>query len=176
MSSDAENLENLQIAYQAGKAAFERGDYRQSIERLEQATALVSPGSRLGGEVQTWLVTAYEAAGRQAEAIDLCRKLSVHPDYLTRKQGKRLLYILEAPKLQTRPEWLTEIPDLGKLSDRSTAEAAGGSRQTTPSRSTSSQILSEPIDPSQIKTQDNQFVWFALLTVGLVLGGVLWLS
>ena len=172
MSSDPDIL---QVEYQAGKVAFERGDYRQAIEALEKANALVSPGSRLGGEVQTWLVTAYEAGGKQTEAIDLCRKLSVHPDYLIRKQGKRLLYILEAPKLQSRPEWLTEIPDLAKLSDRNTSNAGGSSRQSSARSPQPSPIL-EPIDPTQVNTKDNQFVWLALGAAGLILGGLVWLS
>ena len=172
MSSDSDKL---QAEYQAGQAAFERGDYRQAIDSLERASALVSLGSRLGGEVQTWLVTAYEAAGKRTEAIDLCRKLSVHPDYLIRKQGKRLLYILEAPKLQARPEWLTEIPDLGKLSDRNETSRASGSSAPAP-RSAQPKAIPEPVDPTQVNTKDNQFVWIALVLVGLLLGGLAWFS
>lgn len=174
MSSDSDS-DQLQAEYQAGQVAFERGDYRQAIACLERATALVALGTRLGGEVQAWLVTAYEAAGQRTAAIDLCRKLSVHPDYLIRKQGKRLLYILEAPKLQARPEWLTEIPDLGKLSDRNESSRAAGSASTS-RRSPPPRAIPEPVDPTQVNTQDNQFVWLALGLAGLILGSLVWFS
>jgi hypothetical protein len=34
----------------------------------------------------------------------------------------------------------------------------------------------EPIDPSQINTRDNGFLWVALAGVVLVLGGLWWLA
>ncbi|NEQ28041.1 MAG: hypothetical protein F6K28_55440, partial [Microcoleus sp. SIO2G3] len=96
------NTENLQVAqtqYQAGKTAFERGDYRQSVQALEKAVSLVARNTRVGGEMQFWLVTAYQAAEQQQEAIALCEQLTRHPDLQTRQQAKRLLYILKAPRL-----------------------------------------------------------------------------
>jgi len=112
-----ESLELAKVQYQAGKEAFERGRYRQSVQHLEKAVSLVFHNSPLGGEIQIWLVTAYEAAGQMTEAIELCEKVAKHPDLDTRKQGSRLLYILKAPRLRTRPEWLTQIPDLSQLDD-----------------------------------------------------------
>ena len=61
--------EKFYLEYQSGKAAFERGEYRASIEHLSTARNLVNLSSGLGGEVQMWLVMAYEAAGQKAEAI-----------------------------------------------------------------------------------------------------------
>lgn len=173
MSSD--DQATIQTEYQAGKTAFERGEYRKSVQHLEQATALVDPFTRLGGEIQTWLVTAYEAAGRRSEAIALCQKLSRHPDVETRKQGKRLLYIMEAPKLKTNPEWLTEIPDLTGLAD-SDAQDRKGFSSPVPARSpaTKPTLQLEPADAAQGKTEDNRFIWVALLGVGLILGGLWW--
>ena len=49
--------------------------------------------------------------GQREAAIALCRQLGAHPDRTTRKQSQRVLYILEAPKLEHHPEWLTQIPD-----------------------------------------------------------------
>lgn len=46
MSSD---LEIAQTRYRNGKIAFEGGNYRQAIEQLERAIALISGNSRLGG-------------------------------------------------------------------------------------------------------------------------------
>ena len=70
----SENKEKFRIEYQAGKAAFESGDYRTAVQRLEAASALMGRTSRLGGEAQMWLVTAYEAAGQKIEAIALCQQ------------------------------------------------------------------------------------------------------
>lgn len=175
----SENQDTIQAEYQAGRSAFERGDYRKSVRHLETANTLVDPTSRLGGEVQIWLVTAYEAAGQRTEALNLCRAVSRHPDWQTRKQGKRLLYILEAPKLKTRPEWLTQIPDLTALSDSSAQDRKGASTYAstaTAKRPPKPQPLPEPPDPTQVNTQDNWFIWVALIVAILTLGSLLWLS
>jgi hypothetical protein len=131
--------------------------------------------SRLGGEVQIWLVTAYEALGQRSDALTLCRELSRHPDLQTRKQGRRLLYILEAPRLTTRPEWLTQIPDLTNLSDSDARD-----RPTAATISPAKLIekpafqLEDIVDPERVNVQDNRFIWVALGAIALVLGGLLW--
>lgn len=174
---ETENLEQAKLQYQAGKAAFERGDYRQSVQSLEKAVSLVARNTRLGGEMQVWLVTAYEAAGQQAAAIDLCEQISRHPDYTTRKQGKRLLYILRAPRLKTRPEWLTQIPDLGNLEAGDRDPKGVAAYKPTASRPRRSPPAEpEPVDLSQVNTQDNQFIWVALGAIALVLGSLFWLG
>ncbi len=173
----SENLETVQSQYEAGKVAFERGEYRQSVQCLEAASALVEPTSRLGGEVQIWLVTAYEAMGMRSEAIALCRQVSRHPDYATRKQGSRLLYILEAPRLVTRPEWLTQIPDLSNIQDGRDTMARATSVVSTSKRSVPAEppkFQLEPADLSQVNTRDNRFIWVALAATILVLVGLWW--
>lgn len=172
-----ENTEKLSVEYQAGKAAFERGDYRKAVQHLETACALVTPNSRKGGEVHTWLVTAYEATGQRTEAIALCKQLERHPDLETRKQSKRLRYILEAPPLARREDWLTKIPDLTTLPDAddkfshgSTTLKGKGNPAPKPKKAP------EPIDLSQVNTKDNKFIWVALIAAGLALGGLVWLS
>lgn len=175
----SEQLDLATTEYEIGKYAFERGDYRKSVQYLERASALADSGSRFGGEVQIWLVTAYEAAGQRSEAIALCQKISRHPDIKTRQQGKRLLYILEAPKLQTRPEWLTEIPDLSKLSDSEAKDNRGVSKfgSATPPKSQKSRpAIPEPVDLSQVNTKDNLFIWVALIAAALIVGGLVWVS
>lgn len=173
----SENLEAAKVQYQKGKAAFERGAYRQSVQSLEKAASLVARNTAFGGEVQIWLITAYEAAGQRQEAIALCETVSRHPDYETRKQGKRLLYILKAPLLKTRPEWLTEIPDLATL-DESEGNK-GGTSYPAPVKRLSRprpQPDPEPIDLSQVNTKENAFIWVALVAIALTIGSLLWFS
>jgi tetratricopeptide (TPR) repeat protein len=173
-----ENLELAQTQYQTGKAAFERGQYRQAVESLEQAVKLVARGTALGGEMQIWLVTAYQAAGKQTEAIALCQTLEAHPDLKTRKQSRRLLYILQAPQLKTRPEWLSQIPDLTDLED-STSDNKGSSRfSSTPAKPARlrSRPEPEPVDLSQVNTKDNGFVWVAFGAIAAILTALIWLN
>jgi tetratricopeptide (TPR) repeat protein len=167
-----DNPEKFHIEYEAGKAAFERGEYRQAVQHLEAATALVTPNSRQGGEVNIWLITAYEAADQRTEAIALCQQLRRHPDLTTRKQSKRLLYILEAPQLTRRPEWLTEIPDLTGLADGEDKFRQGGAA-TNIKPSSRKRSEPEPIDLSQVNTKDNRFIWVALGAIALTLGGLI---
>lgn len=169
----AESLEIAKNLYQSGKAAFESGQYRQAVENLEKAIALVNRNSRTGGEIQIWLVTAYEAAGRTEDAIALCEELKRHPFSETSKQARRLVYILKAPKLQRPSEWMTEIPDLGALSDNeSKIRLAASTKSNQPKKPTER----EYVDLSQVNTKDNRFIWVALITISLILGSLVWLS
>ncbi|MCT7987031.1 tetratricopeptide repeat protein [Laspinema olomoucense] len=172
-----EPLEQFKIEYQTGKNAFERGQYREAVQFLAKASQLVDRNSRLGGETLMWLVTAYQGAGQSSEAIALCRTLIRHPSIETRKQAKRLIYILEAPELRSRPEWKVEIPDMSEL-DEGTSKVAQVSMTTTakqPKRkSPDSELPFE--DLSQINTQDNGFVWVAMVAIALLVGGLLWFS
>ncbi|ASC70855.1 hypothetical protein XM38_018020 [Halomicronema hongdechloris C2206] len=169
-----ETLARAKAEYAAGQQAFERGNYGRSVQYFERAVLLAKKGTPLGGEIQTWLVNAYAAADRQQDAIALCQSLSRHPDSETRKQGKRLLYILKAPRLQLRPEWKTEIPDLANLDEGTQVMASrysqGPRRPPTPAEPP------PPIDPSQINRQDNRFLWMALGLVGGLLAAAAWWS
>ena len=171
----SEKTEQFQLEYKLGKQTFERGKYRLSVQHLETAANLVTYSSRLGGEVHIWLVTAYQAASIDQEAIALCQKLSVHPHLEIRKQAKDLLYIIQAPQLNRPREWMIEIPDLTTMSD---SEPKNRYVTTTnKSQINNNQIpKTEPIDLSQVDTQDNQFVWFALLAIILTLGSLIWFS
>ena len=170
----SENTEKFQIEYQKGKVAFERGDYRASIKQLEAACALMSRNSRLGGEAQIWLAIAYEAAGQQSEAIALCQQLSRHPDIETRKEGKRLLYILQAPKLKRPDEWMTKIPDLGAIAESDPKDRRGGSSASPSKRDQKDKLELEPVDLSQVNTKDNKFVWIALIAILVTVVGLIW--
>ena len=175
MSSE-DNVETLQAEYQSGRNAFERGDYRKSVKHLEAANSLANPQSRLGGEIQTWLVTAYEATGQRSEAIALCKQISRHPDLTTRKQGKRLLYILEAPKLKTRPEWLTQIPDLTELTESDPQNRRAASQGGSAKLPEKPSFQLEPVDLSQVNARDNRFIWVALGAALIALLSLVWLA
>ncbi len=174
MSSD--KLERVRDEYQAGKVAFEGGRYGQAVKHLEAASALVDRGSRLGGEVQMWLVTAYEAAGQTVEGIALCKQLTRHPHISVRQQARQVLYILEAPKLTKRPEWLVEIPDLGRLQDNESSRFKAGVGGATKSQTPAKPAIAEPVDLSQVQTQDNRFVWVAAIGLMLAIAGLIFFS
>ncbi|MCY7382988.1 MAG: hypothetical protein LH628_10505 [Microcoleus sp. CAN_BIN18] len=169
----SEKLEIVQTEYQTGRVAFESGLYAQAVQSLETATGLVDRNSRLGGEVQMWLVTAYEASGDTERAIGLCGQLTRHPRQETRQQAKRLLFILEAPKLTIPPEWMVKIPDLTALEENESSSFQVGPnvsfvKPAIPKRN----AIDEPVDLSQVNTQDNRFIWVALIAIFLILGGL----
>lgn len=162
-----ENLDSVQ-QYEAAKLAFERGNYRQCIDFLEGAIAQVEPTSNLGGEMQMWLVTAYKAGGKSDEAIALCRKLTRHPRLTTRQQAKRVLFVLEAPKLNTNKDWVVEIPDLKNLSESDSQSKIGRTENLTPVTPAKKKFVIEPVSPDEMNTPpDNQFIWVALGVIGL---------
>jgi hypothetical protein len=164
-------------AYTTGQTAFERGLYRDSIDWFTKALTLISGQSALGGDVQMWLVTAYDAAGQGEAAIALCRQLSTHANLETRQNSKRLLYILEAPKLQSKPEWLTQIPDLDPPNAAPRRYSAVGqpgqsSKVKTNEPKSITEDPFEPIDPKESRG----FLRIALGLSGMILLGLWWLS
>jgi tetratricopeptide (TPR) repeat protein len=169
-----ESLEIAKSRYQIGKTAFENGQYRESVENLEKAIALLGKNTRFAGEVEIWLVNAYEAAGRSEDAIALCQQLSRHPHYEIRQQAKHLAYILKAPKLNRPKEWMTEIPDFGTIANNESKRFITSQLK----KSTSNQKSVEPeyIDLNTVNTTDNRFVWVALIAVGLTIFYLVWLS
>lgn len=160
--------------FQQGKLALERGQYRWSVENLEEAIQLIPLGSREGGEANLWLVMAYQAVGKLPEAISLCRKLTRHPDVALRKQSKQVLYILEAPQLARPKEWMTEIPDLNQVAANTSSPLVQAMQSSTKSTPVPSAIRFE--DTSRINTEDNGFIVVALWILLLILGGITWLS
>lgn len=147
----------FQLKYQQGKSAFDSGRYRLSIENLEQACKLISLNSPLGGEVQIWLVNAYEAGGESLKALSLCEELLHHPHKETKQQAKQLLYLIKAPKLTRPQEWMIQIPDLNHLTSSSPQyQNASSPRKIKPKP----QI--ELVDLTTVNNQDNQFIWLGI--------------
>jgi hypothetical protein len=143
--------------YQSGQIAFERGEYRQAVSYFLAAVAQVQPHTQLGGEVQVWLVTAFEAAGQLPEAKALCQQLANHPHLDTRQASKRMLYIMQAPDLVRK--------NVG-INTRSISPP--------PPKQPSLEERYAPIDLTQVNTKDNNFIAIALLLTLVTLGG-LWL-
>lgn len=162
--------QRAQAAYQLGQQAFERGRYADAVQAFEQALA-EQPSISLDGEIKLWLVNALAAVDRRQDAIALCGKLAKHPDLDVRKQSKQLLYIIQAPKLQAKEEWLTKIPDLATLEDSDKAPW-----QKIPTKPRPPKPPPPPLPLSEVNTEDNGFVWAALIGSVLLLGGLWWLS
>ncbi|MGF1567990.1 MAG: tetratricopeptide repeat protein [Nodosilinea sp.] len=176
MTANPQDL--TKAAYALGQNAFERGNYREAVDHFEQAASLAKLATPLGGEIQTWLVNAYSAVGRQGEAIALCETLSRHPDLEVCKQAKNLLYILQAPQLKRPSNWMSEIPDLAAISADSPLSSGPVVKGSSPRSALRPRPQTDPVppDPSQINSKDNGFLWAALGAVILIFAGLLWLS
>ncbi|NEN89788.1 MAG: hypothetical protein F6K48_13080, partial [Okeania sp. SIO3H1] len=79
------------------------------------------------------------------------------------------------PVLRTREEWMTKIPDLGAISDSDAKDRRGSTmvsqvKSPPPKPKT---LKLEVVDPSQVNTKDNQFVWVALVLIILTMSGLL---
>lgn len=165
---------------QLGQRAFEAGQYRTSVEAFERSLALAPPGTLLHGEVAIWLVTAYEAAGDREPARLLCEKTTKHPQWDTRKEAKRLLYILKAPVLRSREDWLAKIPDLESLEPKTDGQkwAAPKSPAIRPPRPAPPpkgyQIA--PLPDPHVEREDRAFVWVVLGAIGVLLAGLTWVG
>jgi hypothetical protein len=163
-----------------GQKAFEAGQYGTAMQQFEQGRALADAGTPLQGELRIWLVMSHEAAGDRDRALELCRLVSSHPDPETRKQAKRLLYILEAPKLRMNPEWLTEIPDLTEIKRNNKEQKDWGrplvnlSPPKAPKvKPPEGYVIPEPTDPSKVNMGDDRSLLWALAVAIAVLVGLL---
>ncbi|MFN6462207.1 MAG: tetratricopeptide repeat protein [Nostoc sp. DedVER02] len=172
----AESLEIAKTFYQTGKIAFENGRYREAVENLEKASALLARNSPFGGEVEISLVTAYEAAGRTDDAIALCERLKRHPYIEISKQARQMVYILKAPKLKRPSEWMTQIPDLNKLPDNELKISIAAKPTKSSVQQKPKSIEPEFVDLSQVNTRDNRFIWVALIAIGLTISYLVWLN
>jgi tetratricopeptide (TPR) repeat protein len=170
--------------YLAGQTAFENGNYRQSVDYLEAALTELKAQStvgdadalrtKVGGEMQMWLVTAYEASGNLSGAIELCSQLLRHPHLAIRQESKRILYILQAPELNRRDEWIIKIPDLQEIEENPNAKGGGGSQRKSRPVPVRKMPPPKPIDPSEIETKDNGFLKVLLVLAVLAIGGLYW--
>lgn len=154
---------SFQDLYQEAIIAFERGQYRSSIQQFTAALENIPKGSREGGEVQLWLVSAYQGLEESDRAIELCRQLTRHPIYRIREQASRLLYIIEAPRLKRPEEWMSKIPDLEKLPDSEPKFKKGSSRKKP-------EEIPPPMRLDEQKS--NPFIWVAIAGILLLLIGL----
>ena len=167
-----QDREKFQELYKIGRKALESGKYRLSVTKLEAAKEMVSFSTRAGAEVQMLLATAYQAAGQRQEAIALCQELTNHPNLSIRQKAKDVLYIIQAPELKRPPEWMSEIPD---LSEGEAAKAQYVTTKRTKNQRSQNDELPE-IDLSQVNTEDNQFIWFALIIAAITIGWLVFIS
>lgn len=138
---------------------MERGQYRQAVLAFQEALAAHPQDP----QVKLWLVMAYEANQERQLARDLCRELTTHPDPQVRQESQRVLYILEAPQLQRRAEWLSEIP---LMTDESLSGVTLRQRKSNPSLPA---VVSPSVEP---RVERNRFIPVAL--VGSLLVLLLW--
>jgi hypothetical protein len=138
---------------------MERGQYRQAVLAFQEALAAHPQDP----QVKLWLVMAYEANQERQLARDLCRELTTHPDPQVRQESQRVLYILEAPQLQRRAEWLSEIP---LMTDESLSGVTLRQRKSNPSLPA---VVSPSVEP---RVERNHFIPVAL--VGSLLVLLLW--
>ena len=165
-------LEQFQLKYQQGQALLDRGQYRSSVKTLEEAKSLVNPSSKLGGEVQLSLVTAYQGINKLEDAIALCQELTAHPNLAIRQQSQRILYILKAPQLKRPEEWMTKIPTTTNTEDNPTPRYIQAKPVTKPLEKPSLNLE----DTTQMDTKDNGFIGLALGLFVVIIGGLIWLS
>ena len=169
MSHSAESPQrSVREWFALGKEALEKGFPRDAIAAFETALSQGYPDSSLGGEIQIWLATALESAGDHEGARDRCRQLRTHPDVTIRRQSADILYIWEAPVLQTPEDWVVKIPDLSQVEDNAlpSAQAAGMNR---PKKKPVKTLPEEEYDESEINRQDNNFLWIA---IGFMVAGI----
>ncbi|MGK7884717.1 MAG: tetratricopeptide repeat protein [Crocosphaera sp.] len=164
-------LEQFQLKYQQGQALLDRGQYRSSVKTLEEAKSLVNPSSKLGGEVQLSLVTAYQGINKLEDAIAICEELTRHPNLAIRQQSQRILYILKAPQLKRPEAWMTKIPTTNS-EDNPTPRYIQAKPATKPIEKPSLSLE----DISQMDTKDNGFIGLALGLFIVVIGGLIWFS
>ncbi|MDJ0729984.1 MAG: tetratricopeptide repeat protein [Crocosphaera sp.] len=164
------NLEQFKLKYQQGQALLDRGQYRSSVQTLEEAKSLVNLSSRLGGEVQLSLVTAYQGVNQLEDAIALCEELTRHPNLEIRQQSQRILYILKAPQLKRPEAWMTKIPTTNS-EDNPTPRYVQAKPATKPIKKPSLDLE----DVTQMDTKDNGFIGLALGLFIIIIGGLIWL-
>lgn len=159
------------------KRAFESGQYRAAIGDLTQAQAYAKRGGSLHGEILLWQVMAYQAAGDIPAALELCQRVVRHPHVETRKTAKNILYVLEAPALEMRPEWKTEIPDLSQLEPKDRKNWGQSQYKPPPMPEEKEKTyIPEPVDRSQVEVEDDRLVWGGLVIAGILLGIVAWVG
>ncbi|MEL4898154.1 tetratricopeptide repeat protein [Crocosphaera sp. Alani8] len=164
-------LEQFTLKYQQGQALLDKGQYRSSVKILEEAKSLISLSSRLGGDVQLSLVTAYQGINKLDDAIAICEELTRHPNLEIRQQSQRILYILKAPQLKRPEEWMTKIPTTN-TDDNSTPRYIQAKPVTKSFQKPSLNLE----DVSKIDTKDNGFIGLALVLFIFIIGGLIWLG
>ncbi|KAL3143345.1 hypothetical protein ABBQ38_002180 [Trebouxia sp. C0009 RCD-2024] len=156
--------------FSLGKLAYGRGLYPESARLFELALDKEGPFSKLGGEIQLWQALAYQACGREQECIQVYKTVEqTHPNNAVKKQAAELRYIMEAPKLQLRPEERISLPLLENL-DRYKSDKFSPRPRPPPMKQKSNYKKTwedeflENYKPPSVLT--NKYVWVASIVVG----------
>lgn len=159
--------------FNAGKAAYTKGRYKESVVLFERALNREGWMSALGGDIQMWLALAYQAVGRDRECIDLYKKVEdTHPLRKVRQQAANLRFILEAPKLKRGPDEIVSIPVLKP--DERVKVARGKYKRPVPTAQLPSKrkkSLEEEFweNYRPPKWTQNRYVWVAATILGVAL-------
>jgi tetratricopeptide (TPR) repeat protein len=138
---------------------FERGNYKAAIAQLEQAKLQTAVATLTGGNIQIWLANAYEAVGRNSEAIAICKSLSRHPDRDLRKNATYMLEIFSAPTLRASEDSYSVIPAFS--SNLSNSSGFTGGKLAKPSKVEPDALIKPPV--SSTKHQSVDRIFFGLL-------------
>ncbi|KAA6424063.1 MAG: ATP-dependent protease Clp ATPase subunit [Trebouxia sp. A1-2] len=156
--------------FSLGKLAYGKGLYSESARLFEVALDKEGPFSKLGGEIQLWQALAYQACGREQDCIEVYKTVEqTHPVTAIKKQAAELRFIMEAPKLQLRPEERISLPLLDNL-DRYKSDKSGVRPRLPPMKQKSNykktwedEFLENYKAPALLS---NKYVWVASIVVG----------
>ncbi len=162
--------ETARQMFDRGKVRFEQGRYAEAIAGFEAALGHTERGTRLGGEIQVWLVNALDAVGRADEAKALCQTLCQHPHSTVRHSARYVLGILTAPRLRIPEASRLRFPDLRQLDGEAPPSPAMAS---APKRPASKPLTPDAEDvlppPASARGADLRFLGFALVVAIAIL-------
>eukprot|EP00873_Tetraselmis_striata_P009616 jgi/Tetstr1/429880/TSEL_019745.t1 len=148
--------------FEAGKRLYGRGKYREAEEVLLKAVELSGSYSKLGGEIQLWLALAYQANNKMGLCIELYKDLETfHPMRAIQKQAAELRFIMEAPRLPSRPEDKVKIPiidDPIRVNSGKSYQPMNQRRGKKVKKSLEEQALENYTPPKWV---ENRYVWAA---------------
>ncbi|CAM9194238.1 unnamed protein product [Choristocarpus tenellus] len=109
--------EKAEVFYEEAIVHMGKGNYETALEMLTRAVSYAGEDSRRGGEFKLWAAQALQAAGRNAQAVDLLKSMKYHRDRDVRLVSNELLYIAQAPQLKLNEKDYVEFPDVSHIDE-----------------------------------------------------------